>query len=78
MGVEYNQLGEECELRKASHKRGNLHGLKEQLVAVKFVHGKKGREKESELGAGAAVEGEFWSVTGANWSWKTDEPGCQA
>ena len=27
------------------------------------MHGKKGREKERELGARVAVEGEFWKVT---------------
>jgi hypothetical protein len=39
------------------------------------------REKETELEVDAAMEGNSrasWSVIGANWSWKTEEPGCQA
>jgi hypothetical protein len=43
-------------------------GWDDKFLAVKFVHGKKGREEERELGSGATMEGEFWSVTGANWS----------
>jgi hypothetical protein len=79
MGVEYNQLGEECESRKESHKRGNLYGLGQQFLAhqVLCMGRKEERKKESlELVQPWRVNSE--SVTGANWSWRTEEPGCQA
>jgi hypothetical protein len=74
MGVEYNRLGEECESRKASHKRGIPYGLEREVLGVSqgFV---QEREKK-ELGVGATMEGGLWSVTRANWSWRTKEPGC--
>ena len=62
MGFEYNNLGEECESRKANHKRGNLYGLEGgRFLSVKFCAWKGRREKERELGAGATMEGEIWS-----------------
>jgi hypothetical protein len=70
MGVEHNQLGEEWDSRKASHKRGNPYGLGQQSGTISFCV----REKEREPGDGATMEGELWSITRANWSWKTEEP----
>jgi hypothetical protein len=47
MGVEYNQLGEECESRKASHKRGNLYGLGQQFLDSQVLcMGRKERERK--------------------------------
>jgi hypothetical protein len=66
MGVEYNQLGEECESRKANHKRGIHRG---------WDNNRRGKEREIE--AGATMVGKFWSVTGTNWRWITKEPDCQ-
>ena len=53
MGVEYNQLGEECESRKESHKRG-----------IGMGWDRSRRRENRELGVGATMEGEFWSTTG--------------
>ena len=39
------------------------------------MHGKKERDEERELGAGATMEDELWSVTRANWSWRIEELG---
>jgi hypothetical protein len=48
MGVEYNQLGEECDSRKASYKRG---------IGMGWDNSRRGEERE--LGVSAAMEGEF-------------------
>jgi hypothetical protein len=35
------------------------------------------RGKERELGVGATMESEVWSIIGVNWSWRTEDPNCQ-
>jgi hypothetical protein len=76
MGVEYNHLGEECELRKASHKRGNLYGLGEQVLSTQALcMGRKERERKrawSWCSHGGRTLECNWSVTRANWSWRTE------
>jgi hypothetical protein len=62
------QPGEERESRKGKPQERNWYG---------WDMSHRGK-KEREIGAGATMEGEFWSVTRANWTWITEEPGCQA
>jgi hypothetical protein len=49
----------------------------EVFQIVKFVHGKGKNRKKIEPEADGAGKGEFWSITGVNWSWRTEEHGCQ-
>jgi hypothetical protein len=59
MGVEYNQLGEECELLKASQREEICMGWDNNFYTWSFCAWGESREQEIELGAVASMEGEF-------------------
>ena len=58
MGVKYNQLGEECESRKASQREEICKG-RDNNFYTKFLCMRESREEERELGAGATMESGF-------------------
>jgi hypothetical protein len=63
MGVEYNDLGEECESIKEIHRRGNSDVFKNKVFSLSSgVHGKEGESEKRELGTGATMEEKLWSV----------------
>ena len=67
MGVEYNHLGEECESRKASHKK---------VLGMGWDNSRKRGEKRdwNWCDHGGKILERNWSITGAKWSLRTEEP----
>jgi hypothetical protein len=64
MGLKYNHLGDECKSRK-QQKRGNLYGQGGSFRQSCFCMNNKRTKEKKSIGAGATMEGEFWSIFGA-------------
>jgi hypothetical protein len=56
-GLSTTNLGKSVSQERQATREEISMGWDNKFLAVKFVHGKKGREEERELGDGAVVEG---------------------
>jgi hypothetical protein len=59
MGVEYNQLGEECQSRKENKRLKIRMGGGQQLLHIEFLCMRRKGEQETELEDDVTMEGEF-------------------
>jgi hypothetical protein len=81
-------LGKSVSQERQAKKRGILYGVGTEVTTVWAVWvesqvcaWKGDREKKRELRVGVAIGGwspkRNWSIIGANWSWRNEEPGFQ-
>jgi hypothetical protein len=81
MGVEYNQLGEECDSRKASEREEIHMGWDNNFTHGVLVHEEQVESKKQSLKLVQPWRENsraHWSIFGVFWSWIIEYPGCQA
>jgi hypothetical protein len=65
MGLKYNQFGDECESRKTTKGEEICMAKGAVLDSHIFCMGRERQQKRECIGAGATMEGKFWSIFGA-------------